>query len=58
MLVLQTILYCLLYILLVKCAVKNSGLNCLYFYPEEYIDEAQPRCCICSLHLSSPVLWR
>lgn len=43
MLVLQIILYCLLYIFLVKCAVKNSGLNCLYFYPEEYIDEAQKR---------------
>lgn len=43
MLVLQIILYCLLYIFLVKCAVKNNGLNCLYFYPEEYIDEAQKR---------------
>lgn len=36
----QLILYCLLYILLVKCAVRNSGLNCLYFYPKEYIEEA------------------
>ena len=43
MLVLQIILYCLLYIFLVKCAVKNNGLNCLYFYPEAYIDEAQKR---------------
>lgn len=43
MLLLQIILYCLLYIFLVKCAVKNSGLNCLYFYPKEYIDEAQNR---------------
>lgn len=43
MLLLQNVLYCLLYILLVKCAVKNNGLNCLYFYPEEYIDEAQKR---------------
>lgn len=41
MLLLQNVLYCLLYILLVKCAVKNNGLNCLYFYPEEYIEEAQ-----------------
>ena len=43
MLLLQNVLYCLLYILLVKCAVKNNGLNCLYFYPEEYIEEAQKR---------------
>lgn len=43
MLLLQIILYCLLYIFLVKCAVKNNGLNCLYFYPEAYIDEAQKR---------------
>lgn len=43
MLVLQIILYCLLYIFLVKCAVKNNGLNCLYFYPKAYIDEAQKR---------------
>ena len=39
----QLILYCLLYILLVKCAVRNSGLNCLYFYPKEYIEEAHRR---------------
>lgn len=43
MLFLQNVLYCLLYILLVKYAVKNNGLNCLYFYPEEYIEEAQKR---------------
>ncbi len=43
MLLLQNVLYCLLYILLVKCAVRNSGLNCLYFYPKEYIDEAHKR---------------
>ena len=41
--VLQNILYCGLYILLVKCAAKNSGLNCLYFYPDEYIEEAHKR---------------
>ena len=39
----QLVLYCLLYILLVKCAVRNSGLNCLYFYPKEYIEEAHRR---------------
>lgn len=43
MLFLQNVLYCLLYIFLVKCAARNSGLNCLYFYPDEYIDEAHRR---------------
>ena len=43
MLFLQIVLYCLLYLLLVKCAVRNSGRNCLYFYPKEYIAEAQRR---------------
>jgi len=43
MLFLQIVLYCLLYILLVKCAVRDSGLNCLYFYPKEYMEEAQRR---------------
>ena len=42
MIVLQLILYCALFIFLVKCAVKSSGLNCLYFYPKEYIDEVTP----------------
>ena len=40
---LQTALYCLLFFLLVKCAVKDSGRNCLYFYPKAYLDEAQRR---------------
>lgn len=39
----QMILYCLLFILPVKWAVKNDGLNCLYFYPKEYIEEAEKR---------------
>ncbi len=39
----QLVLYCLLYILLVKCAVRDSGRNCLYFYPKEYIEEAERR---------------
>lgn len=43
MLLLQNILYCLLFFVLVKCAVRDNGLNCLYFYPKEYIDEAQKR---------------
>lgn len=42
-LLLQLILYCLLFILLVKCAAGNSGRNVLYFYPKEYIDEAYKR---------------
>ena len=40
---LQIVLYCLLFVVLIKCAVRNSGLNCLYFYPKEYIDEAHKR---------------
>lgn len=43
MLLLQIILFCLLYISMVKYAAGNSGLNCLYFYQEEYIEEAQKR---------------
>ena len=43
LLVLQIVLYCFLFFLLVKCAVRNDGRNCLYFYPKEYIDEAQKR---------------
>lgn len=43
MLLLQIILFCLLYISMVKYEAGNSGLNCLYFYPEEYIEEAQKR---------------
>ena len=40
---LQIALYCLLFFLLVKCAVKDSGRNCRYFYPKAYLDEAQRR---------------
>ena len=43
LLLLQIILYCLLYLALVKCAVRDSGRNCLYFYPQEFLDEAQKR---------------
>lgn len=43
MFLLQIVLYCLLFVLLVKCAAGRTGLNCLYFYPEAFIDEAQRR---------------
>ena len=43
MLLLQNVLYCLLYFLLIKCAVRDNGLHCIYFYPKEYIDEAHKR---------------
>ena len=43
LLLLQNVLYCLLYASLIKCAVRNDGRNCLYFYPKEYIEEAQKR---------------
>ena len=43
MILLQLALYCLLFVVLVKCAAGNSGLNCLYFYPKEYIEEAERR---------------
>ncbi len=43
LLLLQIILCCLLYLALVKCAVRDSGRNCLYFYPDAYLDEAQQR---------------
>ncbi len=43
MLFIQIVLFCLLYILMVKCAVRDSGRNCLYFYPQEYLAEAQKR---------------
>lgn len=33
----------MLYILLIKCAVGNSGLRCLYFYFKAYIEEAHRR---------------
>lgn len=43
MLVVQIILFCLLYILMVKFAVRDSGLNCLYFYPKDFLAEADRR---------------
>ena len=41
LLILQIGLYCLLFFLLVKCAVRDNGINCLYFYPKAYIEEAE-----------------
>ena len=43
LLIIQLVLYCLLFFLMVKAAVKDNGMNCLYFYPTAYIDEAQRR---------------
>lgn len=43
MLFIQIVMFCLLYILMVKFAVKDSGRNCLYFYPQEYLAEAKKR---------------
>ena len=43
MLLLQNILYCLLFILMVKCLVRNDGMNCVYFFPKDYIEEADKR---------------
>ena len=43
LLFLQIVVDCGLVLAIVKCAVRNSGLNCLYFYPAEYIEEAEKR---------------
>ena len=43
LLIIQLILYCLLFFLMVKAAVKDNGMNCLYFYPPAFIDEAASR---------------
>lgn len=43
MILLELVLYCLLFFLLVKGSARNSGRNCLYFYSKEYLDEAQKR---------------
>ena len=43
LLVFQIVLYCLLFIAMVKVLARDSGLNCLYFYPKDYIDEAARR---------------
>lgn len=43
LLIFQIALYCLLFIAMVKILAQDSGLNCLYFYPQDYIDEAARR---------------
>lgn len=53
MLALQITLYCLLFLLLVKLAVRDSGIHCLYFYPKPYLEEAQRR----GSALRSPSAW-
>jgi len=49
----------LLYILLIKCAVGNSGLRCLYFYSKAYIEEAHRRgLVIDQLWVGHSKIWR
>ena len=43
LLIIQLVLYCLLFFLMVKAAVKDNGMNCLYFSPPAFIDEAARR---------------
>ena len=43
LLIIQLILYCLLFFLMVKAAVKDNGMNCLYFYPGFYRRSRQAR---------------
>ena len=42
-LILQLTLFCLLFLAMVKALVRSSGKNCLYFYPQPYLAEAQKR---------------
>lgn len=39
----QMILYNLLFLLMVKLGARDNGMNVLYFYPKEYIEEAHNR---------------
>lgn len=49
----------MLYILLIKCAVGNSGLRCLYFYSKAYIEEAHRRgLVIDQLWVGHSKIWR
>ena len=32
-----------MFIRMVKCLVRNDGMNCVYFYQKEYIEEADKR---------------
>ena len=40
MIVLQLVLFCALFTLLVRIGAGSSALNCLYFYPKEYQEQA------------------
>lgn len=40
MIVLQLVLFCALFTLMVKIGAGNNALNCLYFYPKEYQEQA------------------
>lgn len=40
MIVLQLALFCALFTLMVKIGAGSSALNCLYFYPKEYQEQA------------------
>ncbi len=40
MIVLQLVLFCALFTLMVKIGTGNNALNCLYFYPKEYQEQA------------------
>ena len=42
-LIIEILFYCLLFVLLVKCAVKDNGIHCFCFYPKEYLDKAHER---------------
>lgn len=49
----------MLYILLIKCAVGNSGLRCLYFYFKAYIEEAHRRGLVIDrLWVGHSKIWR
>ena len=49
----------MLYILLIKCAVGNSGLRCLYFYSKAYIEEAHRRGIVIDrLWVGHSKIWR
>ena len=49
----------MLYILLIKCAVGNSGLRCLYFYSKAYIEEAHRRGLVIDrLWVGDSKIWR
>lgn len=49
----------MLYILLIKCAVGNSGLRCLYSYSKAYIEEAHRRGLVIDrLWVGHSKIWR